>query len=489
MKVHTTRSEYAEAATLWTRCRDVYAGGDAVKSKGVAYLPALGGQDDADYKGYLARAEFFEATARTVDGLTGVVMRKPPEVSTSPGVTPWLADVTLAGVTMTNFAQTAMQDVLVVGRGGVLIDYAAAAKRPYFVWYRAEAIVNWRSSFASGDERLSMVVLKEEIEAPGAADPFQVEKATRYRVLELVNGVCMVTIYVPKQTDNATEWVPAESTPEAPNPAMLQRAGQGIDEIPFVFVGPEDTSPQVRKPPLLGLVDTNLSHYRTSADLEHGAHFTGLPTPYVTGHKSTSSVLKIGAGVAWILPEADASVGMLEFTGQGLGALERLMDRKEVRMAILGARLLEASKNVAEAADTHRIRQSGDESVLKRIAGAVSEALTTALQWMAWWAGSDEAALVQTTCALNTSFAVVTATPEEVKTWLLAVQAGRMSNETFYYLCTRAELTRPGVTFKDEQHAIAADDGGGPEPEPEPAVDPTADPAVDADPAGEGDAA
>jgi hypothetical protein len=46
-----------------------------------AYLPALKDQTPDDYKAYIMRADYFNATARTLDGLVGMVFRKEPTVT------------------------------------------------------------------------------------------------------------------------------------------------------------------------------------------------------------------------------------------------------------------------------------------------------------------------------------------------------------------------------------------------------------------------
>jgi hypothetical protein len=94
--------------------------------------------------------------------------------------------------------------------------------------------------------------------------------------------------------------------------------GKPLDFIPFTFLSADDTTPEVDEPPLIDLVNMNLSHYRTCADLEHGAHFTGLPTPYVCGAQleNPNDKLYIGSQSAWMLKSPDAKVGFLEFTAR-----------------------------------------------------------------------------------------------------------------------------------------------------------------------------
>src|SRR5688572_25328986 len=85
MPVNSTSKAYQNMAAIWERCRDVYAGGDAVKAKMTKYLPALEGSTDnpdgfknvgliqGGYAAYNARASFYPAGRRTVMGLTGLV--------------------------------------------------------------------------------------------------------------------------------------------------------------------------------------------------------------------------------------------------------------------------------------------------------------------------------------------------------------------------------------------------------------------------------
>jgi hypothetical protein len=78
----------------------------------------------------------------------------------------------------------------------------------------------------------------------------------------------------------------------------------------------------MQDPPILDLVNLNLAHYLINADYQHGCHFTGLPTPVVSGYEAKENEkLYIGSAVAWVFPNPEAKATYLEFTGQGLGAL------------------------------------------------------------------------------------------------------------------------------------------------------------------------
>src|SRR5262245_44710194 len=106
MPVTTTHAEYAQYHESWQRCRDVLAGSDAVKAQGERYLPRLLGQGIVVFEGrqlneyevYKQRADFYEATGRTLQGLLGALFRRDPQVTVPEAMRPQLDDVTGTGI-------------------------------------------------------------------------------------------------------------------------------------------------------------------------------------------------------------------------------------------------------------------------------------------------------------------------------------------------------------------------------------------------------
>jgi hypothetical protein len=82
MPVNSTHFNYDASLVQWSRARDVLAGEDSVKAAGERYLPRLDSQSDEDYGAYKCRASFFNATARTAEGYSGLIFRRPPFVVT-----------------------------------------------------------------------------------------------------------------------------------------------------------------------------------------------------------------------------------------------------------------------------------------------------------------------------------------------------------------------------------------------------------------------
>lgn len=451
MTVNNTHADYDRLLPLWTKCRDVMAGQEAVHGKGTAYLPRLSGQSDTDYLAYKSRALSYNATRRTLDGLTGLIFRKPPRFDLSRALSAVAADIDLSGLDSQGFAECIVEEVLTVGRVGVLVDHPPlrsdvksmahalnVSQRPFLRLYRAEDILDWRIGQIDNRSQATQIRLREWIELPSPDREFESRSLEQIRVLDLdQSGAYRQRVF--RKTDGTWE------EQEEVRPLMN---GRPMPAIPFVFFGPKDTSERPERPPLIDLANVNLSHYRTSADLEHGAHFSGLPTAVITGHRlEEGETLSIGSGEAWVLAAPDARASFLEFTGQGLGALERSLARKEAQMAAIGARMLAPEKRAAEAAESLAIRHGGEQAVLASLAQAVSHGLTKALEVLRDWAGATGVVRIE----LNRDYMPNPMSAQSLAAHVEAWQAGALSAHSLFEALQAGEIISPGLSFDREQ--------------------------------------
>ena len=450
--VTRTHPDYDAFLPLWQKCRDVMAGQEAVHAKGSLYLPRLSGQSEEDYRSYKARALFYNATGRTLDSLMGLVFRKPPVQDVPKSLAPLLSDVDLAGLDLQGFTECLVSEVLTVGRAGVLVDHPpirsdvktasqalAAHQRPFLRLFEAENVFDWRVGRVGNQNRLTEVRLREVIEDPRRGDGLETRSVEQIRVLDLdAEGIYRQRLF--REIDG--EWT------QIGDPIVPLLNGRPLPLVPFFFFGPKDTSANPSRPPLLDLANVNLSHYRTSADLEHGAHFTGLPTAVITGHRlDEGESLSIGSGEAWVLASPDARVSFLEFSGQGLGALERLLARKEAQMAAIGARMLAPEKRAAETAETLAIRHGGEQAVLASLALAISLGLTKALEVLREWAG----AMGEVRYELNRDYLPNHMSAQALAAHVQAWQAGALSERSLFEALQAGEVISPRLSFDSEQ--------------------------------------
>jgi hypothetical protein len=469
MSVSTTHKAYDENRYKWKRCRDVIAGRDAIIKNlrgqtrytgslynpvftGNDYLPRLSSQSDSEYMAYQERAGFFNATGRTLDAFTGMIFAKDPVIELPTAMEPYEDDISLAGDNLREFAEQVVDEQLAVGRVGIMADFPqveptgltvamaeAMNVRPFLRWYSAESIINWRVSTINGAEVLTLVVLRETVER--RENEFQTTDVVQYRVLDLTE-------------EGYRQRVMTENDELISEVFPLQQ-GTRMNFIPFLILGANSAGAEVQKPPMLDLVDTNLAHYRNSADYEHGLHFTGLPTPYVAGVQlSEGQVLSVGSMTAWVFPDPSAKAEYLEFKGDGLKTLREAMKDKEQRMAVLGARMLADDKKTNEAFGTLELRTAGERSVLASISRSASDSLTRALNWMAEWIGAPTDASI----TLNTDFGAARMQPQMVTALLQAYQNDAMPLSVVFENFQRGELVNPEMEF-EEYEAQLADEG------------------------------
>ncbi|MDN3273382.1 DUF4055 domain-containing protein [Frankia sp. RB7] len=456
MPVSTTRQDYDKKAKAWCKMRDVIAGCDAIQNAGEKYLPKLSGQDKTEYDAYLKRGVFFNATGRVVDALSGMVFRKEPDVKVPAGLKPIVEDITLNGVPLNQFSEQIVEELLSTTRSGVLVDFPTVTPeegkvltvdvaeknglRVYARLYKAETIINWRTTQVGGKTILSLVVLKEENEIVDVADKFSVKCVCVYRVLELVNGVYTQTVY-----ENYDDKKPTEGEQIIP-----KMNGKPLAYIPFVFFGAQGNTPDIDEPVLYDLAVLNLAHYRNTADMEHGLHYTGLPTAVISGVSDKDATFFIGSGKAWVFGDPQAKAEFLEFKGEGLGSLNTAIERKEAQMAALGANMLAPEKKAAETTDTITNKRQGETSMLASIANATSRGITRVLQIMAEWSKvSGEIGF-----KLNTEYNVNQLSAQEITALIQAVMTGNISKETLFDTLVKGDAIATTRTFEEEQTLI-----------------------------------
>lgn len=477
MPVNSQAKAYTTMIDKWDRCRAVVSGQDAVHLAAQKYLPKLAGQTPVEYSAYVLRASFYNATWRTIAGLSGMMFRKPPKVEVPSAVKEMLLNIDGAGQPLSLFALDTAENALTVGRVGILVDYPEAPEgitqadaillnlRPSMKLYRAENIINWTMDVVNNISVPVMIVLKEC--ALAAIDEFSSKEEDRWRVLDLLpitnaldkseQMVYRQRLFKKKGNQNiSTQAVEFEQVGSDIYPKI---ANKFWEEIPFVMVGVDDTSFEVDDPPLIDLVDTNLSHYRVTADYEHGCHFTGAPTLLLTGFSEkkdaagNSLAVYVGGETA-IVTDNDAANGKyIEFTGQGMGALEKNLDKKEKHMAVLGARMLEEQKRGVESAETVGIHRVGEQSMLSSVSISISLGITKALKWFTEWAGADSSDVL---FEINRDFYPPGMTPQMLTALIGGWQAGTpgLSDQGIFTILKDAELVDEDVTLDEEQARI-----------------------------------
>lgn len=451
MPVNTPSEEFKDAKEVWETIEDVLDGARSVKSKGRKYLPILDRMSHYEYEAYKNRAQFFNATARTVNGLVGLVFRKAPNIILGAAETlrPNLNSCTVDGLSFSTFARSIFRQTLSYGRVGALVDAPAQGGLPYFTTYDADDIINWRKrKFPDGKIMADQIILEEDIMVP-RSDGFGSEEIEIFRELVLSeDGIYVQRVYYPvKGLDGVTRYELRETV--APTISGL---GYFRNEIPFVVFGPHSTGVDIQKSPIEDIAELNILHYQRSAQLAHGQFYTATPTYWaVPPNNGETPEYVVGPNTVWLVDQPH-SCGILEYRGEGLKYLESACTQLENQMAGLGARLVANRANTAaESRDVADMRSKGETSLLFEIVDSVESGLTDLLKVWVRWQGRDPR---DVQVKLNRDFV---GSALEYRTWLQldrAHEKGDIDDATYYGILFEGDVLPASFTHEDVKRLV-----------------------------------
>ena len=438
---------YLKFLPKWQKCRDAIAGEDAIKFKKEKYLPKPSGMDEADYKGYIGRAQFFNAGGRTLDGLAGMLNRKPAIITVPSGMEKYLDNVDGKGHTIQQFIDMCCKDVLTTNWGSVLVDMPKANNTKsqadvekeglyaYMVYYKAEASTKWKWETDGRSQHLRYVILKEPTVVDSEGE-FNTQIKDYWRVLQ-----------IDKETGNYKQTLYDDKLIPIDEVEPKSKKGN-FKELPFEFLS---TNSEPEEPILSDLINVNLSHYRKSADYENGLHWTGVPTPFERGwtpetqyddkgHEIAPTPMKLGGTQFLYFPSGTEQVGYLEFSGSGLSQIAHAMADDKDSMAVLGARIIANQKKGVESAETAKIHNSAENSVLASFANNMSQIFSRLLRIYLEWSTGTELKQDDVKVQINTDFDVATMSATELTALVSLWQSGGIAKTDLFKNLKEGEI-------------------------------------------------
>ena len=450
MSIKSECQEYKNMKLVWKKYRDVVEGEDKVKEMGDCYLPKLRGMDDDDFYNYINRAQFYNATSRTVNGLSGLLFRKKPIITIPDGLEQYLEDVDGMGHNIYQFIHYCSKDYLVTNWGGVLIESPKSGNnvskkqaeelglKPYLVFYKAEEILNWQWLDSKNNKGLQYVIFKEVKYI--TKENYETKKEVFYRVCEinkdniyeqsLYNDSTLVDSVIPK-TEN-----------------------KPFNQILFYFLSNES---QPKKSVIHDIANVNLSHFKKSADYENTIHWGCLPTPYARGWTPDSKDevrLDLGGSKFIFFPNGVEEVGYLEYDGGCCTEVANAMKCDEERMAVLGARIIAQKQKGVEAAETARIHNSAENSVLAEIANNLSDTFSKVLHKYLEWCTGTTIERDEVSVKINTDYDTGKMTPQEITALVELWQNGGIAKKDLFNNLKEGEIINSGRTFEEMQIEI-----------------------------------
>lgn len=447
-----TNWDYNNWRMIWQAIRHAMIGEVEIKRHGLTYLPQPDGMDEDQYAAYLDRAVFYNMVYRTVTGLTGAIFRRDPRVlNAGPRLMQMMPRISKDGLSLSIFAKVIAQEMLSVGRYGVLVDKASSdgpTVRPYLAGYTCENILDWSTIEIDGRDEFDYILLRE-FDTDRRLYIFEGTEAKpnsnygqlyfNYRILRLTwDEQFQRHVYQQEFYSSPGEDADLSSTPQVFVPMVF---GRPMDRIPFRFFNATTNLPDVEKPPILDILTLNLSHYKTYAQLEHGRFYTANPVYYVTGGTEDDSY-HIGPSVVWEVG-SNEKAGIIEFNGQGLKSLENALEAKESQVASLGGRLIGDSNTAGQSDNQIKLKDRNEQSLLLNVTTVINENFTFLLRVMADWMNEARPELSFRT---NQDFLLDQAAAREFRAITMMYEAGILPIEVIYEYFLKAEIIPEYVT-------------------------------------------
>jgi len=451
------RNEVTRMLHKWRLVRDCLEGEKKIKERKEEYLPKPNPTDKSPenktrYDQYVARASFYPVTESTLEGLLGQVFDVDPVIEIPDSMDFLKDDVTGSNVSLPQFAMKTLGEVLAFGRSGILADYPSmdtvsrldvqlGVARPVMVQFSPDDIINWRTINKGAKTVLTLVVVNECYVTKD--DGFEIEYGPQWRELrcdETTGNVYTVNLWI---QDGNQFLIRQTYTPRDAN-------GNTLDFIPFTFVGSlnNDTAPD--RPPLYGIAELNVKHYRNSADYEDSVYMIGQPTPIFTGLKKAwiddvlKGTIELGSRAAVPLPEG-ATAELLQAEPNSM--VKEAMDQKEAQMVALGAQLIQP-QNVSRTLGEAKMDKNSQTSILAKCAKNVSAAMSQALGWCELFVDGTIPDQDEVYICLSTTFAISKMSPQEQQQLILTWQGGAI---TFNEM--REQLRMAGIATEDDDAA------------------------------------
>lgn len=397
------RPEVLDAQPSLQLVKDLLSGSAAmVASPRVKeYLPQWPKESDTTWGKRVRSATLYKGFERTLSASVGMLYQKPPTItySDTAGLERHAENIDDQGNAFPVFAKRFSEAAIAGGYAVIVVDFPARPDVPVvtreseaglglrsrWTYYHRTAVCSWRTAVVRGHLHITQLVLHE----PGAADDgdYGIVPVDRYRVLRVVGAVAGYELWR-KPTDSSQDWALDDAGTYA------DRRGNTRDTLPvaIAYTGRTD-APFTAMPPLQGVAEANLAHWRAKTELTWGSRLAAIEQPVVIGQLApdpTTHTPPTSVPVGWDHTVNVSAGGDFKFVGPSGAGLTQLKDRMleaEQEMAALGMSFLSRDTRAAETAEAKRLDATAQNSTAATATQGLEDAFNLAWQYDAWFEG------------------------------------------------------------------------------------------------------
>lgn len=416
------RSEAYDAMFVyWDLPIDLRGGTPAMRAARTKYLPLEEDEKDPQYEVRLELATLFAAYDDTIQKLASRPFSKPVVIeNSSPELDYIESNCDGDGTTLTDFSENLIDSQIDLGLTYILVDFSKiteneggstatkkqekdAGARVFFIHYKADNVIWWNIDDQGTLTEVRFLDAK-------MVDGIRVELVKVWFV-----DSWEVWQKVPKKEQKEEHWI------------IINQGVHTFGRIPLVVVYAKRTGRMTARPPMYGLADENLAHWRTRADYRSALRFGMFGIIFIKGVDPNTKVV-IGPGSTFKTKNEKAEMSHIEHTGKSIAAgLEELV-ATEHRMQVLGLQPLVKSGG-RDTATGKSIDESRNRSPLQRWARTLEEGLEECYVIAAEWHKIQLLDDFQVT--IFKEFALNAASAENTKLLLESCKAGKLSNKTY----------------------------------------------------------
>jgi len=248
-----------------------------LRGREATYLSQETKEPDRAYRSRLARATYVPSFRKAIEAMSGILSQF--TLTDLPlSIEQQLDDVDQLGNNLTAFL--AMADSLAMRDGGCAVmvempqqvsvlseaDRIALGRNPYLVLLERRNILNWRTEYIAGQERLVQATVLEWREVESGSFGFSMEPFFRV----LTPGAYQV-------------WQVNRQLGATQKLQLVEEGFNSIEDVPLVWYSPQPQRWGHGLPPFRELALLTLQHYRSRSDLNELLHRCALPVPVRRG--------------------------------------------------------------------------------------------------------------------------------------------------------------------------------------------------------------
>lgn len=384
MSIDYMKPSLSARLPLYATIDDVTKGWVGVVGKGEKYLPKEPKEDDGSYKARLATAIYTDYYNSAVDGITGLIFKKP--IKLNDDVNKQLQDdlinanamgddfAVVAGQMFNGALRKGIKFALVdmpKGTANNRADEIAQGIKPYITLIDVENVTSWKTQLINGKIVLTQVKIKEFKDKDVADNPYAVEQDTVYRVIELdESGNAYYILYDDEGKEIESDYL-------------------NIDFIPLYALNLDDIGFFEANPPLYEVAMLNIRHYQKFTDSSYASHIASVPFYFASGLQTEESKGFVPSPNTFLsASQPDADIKIVSYDGKGIVTNDILMKKLEKRMSELGFAVGTEEKEMT-ATETN-ITTHQKQSKLNRYADSLKDTLENILNAMSIMGGYDK---------------------------------------------------------------------------------------------------